>query len=237
MGTVAAERPQLKDVINEKVGAYKREWEERYSSLIVGRAHWKYTAWAELVIIAGMGAALWNTARTPQKDLYVVERTGNAVNYAGPVRPVNMDDAAWDEVRVDALKKFIAAWRTVTSDAAARNLNWDTAFAFVGRGTSAYAALSKWFEENDPGRRANKGELVTVQYKTHDKPVAGSNTYGIWWTETRYDVNGQMVATKTWRARIVYVQKVPTEEFARSVNGLGILATELTFEPVEEGMR
>jgi type IV secretory pathway TrbF-like protein len=237
MGTVAVERPLLKDVVKEKIGAYKREWEERYSSLLVGRAHWKYTAWAELAIIAGLSAALWNVARTSHTELYVLERSGREVAYAGPVKPVSMDDAAWDEVRVEALKKFITAWRTVTTDAAAQNLNWDTAFAFVGEGTPAYAALSKWFDENDPSKRAAKGEVVTVQYKTHDKPVGGSSTYGIWWTETKYTSNGQVVASKTWRARIVYVQKPLHEEFARSVNGLGILATELTFEPVEEGTK
>ena len=122
MGSIAAERPNLKDVIDEKVARYRREWEERYSSLIVGRAQWKYTAWAALAICAGQSVALWNTARTPQKDLYVLERSGKQTTYAGPVKPVNMDDSAWDEVRVEALKKFIAAWRTVTSDAAARNL-------------------------------------------------------------------------------------------------------------------
>jgi type IV secretory pathway TrbF-like protein len=234
MGTQSLVEPQLKDKVNEKVAHYRREWEERYSSLLVGRSHWKFTAWAELVIIAGLCAALWNVVRTSHTELYVLDRTGTSVNYAGAVKPVGMDDGAWDAVRVEQLKKFITAWRTVTSDTAAQNANWDTAFAFVGENSPAYSVLAKWYEANDPLKRAAKGELITVQYKTFDPPSNGSHTYGIWWTETKSSTSGQIISTKTWRARIVYVQKVPANEFARSVNGLGILATELSFEPVEE---
>jgi type IV secretory pathway TrbF-like protein len=220
--------------ISEKVHRYKREWEERYSSLLVGRSHWKFTAWAELFIIAGLIVALWNVARTSHSELYVLDRTGTAVNYAGSVKPVSMDDSAWDVVRVEQLKKFISAWRSVTSDTAAQNSDWDTAFAFVGENSPAFAVLAKWYQEHDPLKRAAKGELVTVQFKTFDPPTSGSHTYGLWWTETNVATNGQVISTKTWHARIVYAQKIPSNEFARSVNGLGVLATELSFEPVEE---
>jgi hypothetical protein len=57
----------------------------------------------------------------------------------------------------------------------------------------------------------------------------------MWWTETTTSTSGQVTQTKTWHARIVYVQKILTSEYARSVNGLGILATELSFEPVAAG--
>ena len=237
MGTIAVEQPKLKDVVEQKARAFKREYEERWSSLVIGRDHWKYTAWVLLAIVVGEAFGLYHAALTSHTELYVLEKAGTDVAYAGPVKPVSMDDAAWDDVRIEQLKKFVSAWRTVTTDTAQRNLNWDTAFAFVGEGTPAYAALAKWFDENDPAQRASKGEVVTVQYKTHDRPANGSSTYGIWWTETKYTLNGQVVASKTWRARIVYVQKPLHEEFARSVNGLGLLATELTFEPVEEGTK
>lgn len=143
-----------------------------------------------------------------------------------------MDDATWDLVRVEQLKKFISVWRTVTSDVVAQNADWDMSFAFVGDNSQARAVLSKWYEDNDPVKRAAKGELVTVQFKTFDPPLKGSHTYGLWWMETTTSTSGQVTGTKTWHARIVYAQKIPTSEYARSVNGLGILATELSFEPV-----
>jgi type IV secretory pathway TrbF-like protein len=224
----------IPEQVGAKVRRYKREWEERYSSLLVGRSHWKFTAWAALAIIAGLSVALWNVARTSHVELYVLDRTGSVVNYAGPVKPVSMDDAAWDTVKVEQFKRFISYWRSVTSDTAAQNLAWDSAFTFVGENSPAAMVLNKWYEEHDPLKRAAKGELVTVQYKTFDPPTKDSHTYGLWWTETNVSTSGQAISTKTWHARVVYTQKVPANEFARSVNGMGILATELAFEPVEE---
>jgi type IV secretory pathway TrbF-like protein len=223
----------IKEAASEKARRFKREWEERYSSLLAGRRHWKIIAGAQTIVIAGLCVALWDMGRqahTP--DVVVLEKSGSQIAYAGPVQPQSMDDATWDLVRVEQLKKFISAWRTVTSDVVAQNADWDMSFAFVGDNSQARAALSKWYEENDPVKRAAKGELVTVQFKTFDPPLKGSHTYGLWWTETTTSTSGQVTGTKTWHARIVYAQKIPTSEYARSVNGLGILATELSFEPV-----
>jgi len=224
---------RFQEQISEKARRYKREWEERYSSLLAGRRHWKIVCGALVLINSGLVFGLWNVARMSHTELYVLDRSGSVVNYAGPVKPVNMDDATWDLVRVEQLKKFISAWRTVTSDTVAQNALWDTAFAFVGDNSQARAVLAKWYEDNNPGKRASKGELVTVQYKTFDPPLRGSHTYGLWWTETTTSTGGQVIGAKTWHARIEYAQKIPTDQYARSVNGLGILATELSFEPVE----
>jgi type IV secretory pathway TrbF-like protein len=168
-------------------------------------------------------------AHTP--DVVVLERSGSQISYAA-VQPQNMDDATWNLVRVEQLKRFLSYWRTVTSDEVAQNADWDMAFAFVGDNSQARQALDEWYKANDPLKRAAKGELVTVQFKTFDPPLNGSHTYGLWWTETTTSSSGQVIGTKTWHARIVYTQKIPTSEYAKQINGLGILATELSFEPV-----
>jgi type IV secretory pathway TrbF-like protein len=220
--------------MGEKVRRYKREWEERYCSLLVGRAHWKIAAFVELAIIAGLSFAVWNIAQKSHTEVVVLEKRGAQIDYAGVVQPQNMDDATWDLVRVEQLKKFILAWRTVTSDEHAQNADWDTAFAFVGDTSQARAVLARWYEEHDPLKRAVKGELVTIQFKTFDPPAKDSHTFGIWWSETTSNTTGQTSETKTWHARIVYIQKIPTSSFARAVNPLGMLAVELAYEPVQE---
>jgi type IV secretory pathway TrbF-like protein len=155
----------VEKLAGEKTRRYKREWEERYCSLLVGRTHWKLAAFAELAIIAGLSFALWNIARKSQTEVVVLEKSGNQINYAGPVQPRSMDDATWDLVRVEQLKRFISVWRTVTSDVAAQNADWDTAFAFVGDNSQARAALNSWYEQHDPLKRAAKGELVRSNSK------------------------------------------------------------------------
>jgi type IV secretory pathway TrbF-like protein len=156
----------IKEAASEKARRFKREWEERYSSLLAGRRHWKIIAGAQTIVIAGLCVALWDMGRqahTP--DVVVLEKSGSQIAYAGPVQPQSMDDATWDLVRVEQLKKFISAWRTVTSDVVAQNADWDMSFAFVGDNSQARAALSKWYEENDPVKRGAKGELSPCSSK------------------------------------------------------------------------
>lgn len=218
--------------VKEKQKLYQRNWEERYSSLLAGRRNWQVMTFFLVLINGGLGYGIWFLAHTSRTEIYMVDRSGSQVNYAGTIKPANMDDATWDIVRVEELRKFITSWRTVTSDAVAQKADWDRAFAFVGDGSQAREEIAKWYEANDPIVRANKGEIVTVQYRTFDRE--GANTYGLWWTETSTSLNGQNVTSKMWHARITYATKIPTNEQARNENPMGILATELTFNEVAQ---
>ncbi len=173
------------------------------------------------------------SGRLPKQVLYVVDRdkAGN-VAYAGPAKPVDMDAKTWNLVKIQALKTFLESWRTVTTDRTAQANDWDRAFLFVGDGSQAKAALSSWFEGNDPIKRANGGELVSIHFKTFD--VEGAHTFGIWWEETTTSLAGQVVSRKTWRARVVYEMHIPSSEKAREENSLGLLITELSWEPVQQ---
>jgi len=230
--SIPADAAWVESEAREKQRRYQRNWEERYSSLLAGRRNWQLMAFALVLINGSLGYGIWHLAHTSRTELYMLDRTGSQVNYAGTIKPTNMDDATWDIVRVEELKKFITSWRTVTSDAGAQKADWDRAFAFVGDGSQARDTLAKWYEANDPIARAGKGEIVTVQYRTFDRE--GANTYGIWWTETTTALSGQTVSNKMWHARIVYATKIPTNEQARAENPMGILATELTFNEVQQ---
>jgi len=230
--TEQADASWVDSEVREKQRRYQRNWEERYSSLLAGRRNWQLMAFALVLINGGFGYGMWYLAHTSRTEVYMLDRTGSQVNYAGSMKPANMDDATWDIVRVEELKKFVTSWRTVTSDAGAQKADWDRAFAFVGDGSQARDTLAKWYEANDPIARAGKGEIVTVQYKTFDRE--GANTYGIWWTETTTALSGQSVSTKMWHARIAYATKIPTNEQARAENPMGILGTELTFNEVQQ---
>ncbi|MBV8437266.1 MAG: type IV secretion system protein [Silvibacterium sp.] len=210
----------------------KREFEEIWSNLVAGKRNWMYMAFLEGLVLAGMAWGMWRLGSMRKEVLYVLERgKQNEVAYFGPVKPVDMDAATWDLVKVESLKKFVSYWRTVTADRSAAANNWDRAFMYVGDGSQAKKALAKWYEQNDPIKRGANGEIVSVEYKTFD--VEGQHTYGIWWQETATSLSGQVTSQKTWRARITYAVHIPTSEKAREENSLGILATELSWEPVE----
>ena len=131
---------------------------------LAGRRNWQLMAFLLVLINGGLGYGIWYLAHTFADGIYMLDRTGSQVNYAGAIKPTNMDDATWDIVRVEELKKFITSWRTVTSDAAAQKADWDRAFAFVGDGSQARDAMAKWYEANDPLARSGKG-------RNRDRPV------------------------------------------------------------------
>jgi len=145
---------------------------------------------------------------------------------------VDMDARTWDLVKVEALKKFLNSWRTVTTDRKADNDNWDRAFLFVGEGSQANTFLKAWFEENNPLRRSERGELVSIRFKTYD--VEGAHTYGLWWEEITSTLSGQITSRKTWHARVTYAVRIPTSERAREENSLGVLITELAANEVQQ---
>ncbi|MGA8026197.1 MAG: type IV secretion system protein [Bryobacteraceae bacterium] len=224
--------PVVKEALDTRTRRAKRQWEEVWSNPIAAKQNWQRIAFGELLVL--LCAVFWigYLGRLPKQVLYVLERDkSGSVSYAGPVKPVNMDAQTWDLVKVQSLKKFIEYWRTVTADRTAQAADWDKAFLYVGDGSQAKGALAKWFDANDPMKRADNGEIVTVQYKTFD--VEGQHTYGLWWQETSMSQGGQVVSQKAWRARIVYDMHIPASEAAREENGLGILITELSWEPVQ----
>jgi type IV secretory pathway TrbF-like protein len=220
------------ELLDTRTRRAKRQWEEAWSHPIAAKQNWQRVAFLEAAVLLLAVAGLIYLGRLPKQVLYVVERDkGGNVSYAGPVKPVDMTAQTWDVVKVQALKRFIEYWRTVTGDRTAQAADWDKAFLYVGEGSQAKTVLANWYQENDPIKRAANGETVTVQYKTFD--VEGQHTYGLWWLETTSSQSGQLVSQKTWRARIVYDLHVPTSEAAREENSLGILITELRWEPVQ----
>src|SRR5450755_3398152 len=158
------------------------EFNQIWSNAIVAKQRWQAIAFLLAVALICSIWGLIHLGGMPKSVLYVLERdkAGN-VNYAGPVKPVDMDARTWDLVKVEALKKFLTSWRTVTTDRKSVNDNWDRAFLFAGEGSQAKTLLNAWFEENNPLKRAERGELVSVRFKTYD--VEGAHTYGLWWEE------------------------------------------------------
>lgn len=220
------------DVLDVSTRRARREWEECWSHPIAAKRNWQRLALIEAVGLVASVFWIGHLGTLPKQVLYVLERDkSGAVSYAGPVKPVDMDAGTWDLVKVQALKKFLENWRTVTTDHAAQANDWDRAFMYLGENSQAKEAVAHWYEQNDPIKRSENGEIVTVQFKTFD--VEGPHTYGLWWQETTTSISGQPISQKTWRARVVYDLHIPTSDKAREENSLGVLIHELSWEPVQ----
>jgi type IV secretory pathway TrbF-like protein len=216
----------------DKFAKAKRAFDEVWSPLITARENWQRIAMFESVALIVAVAGMIYLGRLPKQVAYVIERNGQHVSYAGPAKPADMDASTWNLFKVQALKRFVESWRTVTMDSSAQAADWDRAFMYVGEGSQAKTALIAWYEQNDPVKRAGKGDTVTVTFKTFD--FEGANTVGLWWDESTFGSGGQVASRKEWRARAVFVTHTPNTAAERAENPLGVLCTELSWQEVNE---
>jgi type IV secretory pathway TrbF-like protein len=217
----------------ERTRRAKRQWDECWNDLLVAKQNWQRIAFAEAVgLLLAIGGLIYLGAQ-PKQIPYVLQpdKYGNVVQVPA-VQPADMDAHTWDTVKIAQLRRFIDSWRTVTTDRTAQANDWDRAFLFVGQSSKAKTDLDQWFAANNPFKRANAGELVTVRHKTWDRQ--GDHTYGIWWEETTSTLTGQIISTKLWRARLVYDLHIPTTAAGKAENALGLFISELTFEEVQQ---
>lgn len=199
---------------------------------MAAKQNWQRLAFLEALALIAAVCWLGYLGTLPKQIPYVLERdrAGNVASVQ-PSKPGTMDDRTWNLVKIQALKKFLDSWRTVTNDRTAQANDWDRAFLYIADGSAAKTALAQWFEHNNPMQRADKGQLVSVQFKTFD--VEGAHTFGLWWDETTTTLQGQAVTKQSWRARVAYELHIPQSEMARAENPLGLLITELSWEPVQ----
>ena len=222
-----------KDYLDERSARAKRRWDEVWSNPISAKKNWQRIAFMEgLALIVSVGGLIY-LGTLPKQIAYVIERQGNRVAYAGPLRPTNMDDATWNEVKLQQLRRWLEAWRTVTSDRTAQAADANRAFLFIGSSSPAEATLRRWYQANDPIQRLDKGEVVSVRYKSYE--AEGQNTFLIWWDEAITSLNGsQAPITRSYQARVVFRLQPPTDPAVRAENPLGLLITELSFEEVQQ---
>jgi type IV secretory pathway TrbF-like protein len=220
------------DTAEDKFAKVKRAFDEVWSPLITAKENWQRIAMVQSLALVAAFAGMIYLGRLPKQVAYVIERNGPHVSYAGPAKPADMDASTWNLFKIQSLKRFIESWRTVTMDGNAQAGDWDRAFMYVGEGSQAKSALVAWYEQNDPVKRAGKGDTVTVTFKTFD--VEGTNTVGLWWDESTFGAGGQVVSRKEWRARAVFVTRTPNTEAERAENPLGVLCTELSWQEVNE---
>lgn len=221
--------------IEDRTTAAKRRWEEVWANPLQSKKNWQRMAALEALAVLALVALCWRLSERATQPalpyLLVTDKQHSYIQYGSIYKPQNMDAATWDAVKVQALTRFVESWRTVTSDASAQAQDWDRAFMFIGDGSQAKRAIGDWYAANDPIKKAQNSQLVTVQYKTFDRE--GDNTYGIWWQETTTTAAGQLISTNMWRARISYQMKVPTSAEAQAENKIGILITEISWEEVQ----
>jgi type IV secretion system protein TrbF len=226
MQTEIIEQPKQDDLYIHA----QREWDDCHSNLKSSRDNWQRIAFGSIVgIIIALGITAWSLTKVPVDHVYwlIREPDGHHVSFGGPVKPNDMSNQEWDQIKLESLKSFLHEWRMVTTDSVAQKLMWDAAYFHIGQGTAAKKELDAWYREHNPLYR-NANEIVSAQYRSYYP--RGANTFGLIWEETTRSISGDIKSQKTWQGTFTFVMHKPQNDSARIENPFGILITDFTAE-------
>jgi type IV secretion system protein TrbF len=189
-------------------------WDERIGSARVQARNWRLIAFGNLVLAAGLAAALvWQATRgTIVPWVVQVDKFGEAQ----VVAPASADYRPSDAQIAWYLAQFIEQVRSVGVDPIILRQNWLKAYDFVtDRGA---LALNDYARTNDPFARIGKAQVaVDVSSVIRASP----DSFRIAWVERRYE-NDSLAATERWTAIVTVALETPHDADRLRKNPLGV---------------
>lgn len=205
----------------------RKEWDERYGSLIKRAQHWRGAAVLALLVALAEAVVILGVATRPKTVPYVV-----AVDSLGRVvasGAVERRSEVSERMKASALGRWIQDLRGVTSDGLAQRRAIDRVYAMIGSGTAAQTLVTEFYRANQPFDRANK---ETVQVDVNTILPTTEHTYEIDWTETARDPSGGVVSAARWKAILTIAINPPTDENVLQVNPFGVYVMNVNWSKV-----
>lgn len=189
-------------------------WDERIGSARVQAKNWRLIAFGNLILAAGMAAALvWQSLRgTVVPWVVQVDKHGEAQAVAPALAAYKPNDPqiAWH------LARFIDQVRSVPADPIVVRQNWLSAYDFAT--DKGAAALNDYARTNDPFAKVGK---VQVAVEISSVIRASDSSFRVAWTERHYE-NGALAATARWTAILTIVLSTPSDLDRLRKNPLGV---------------
>ncbi len=194
----------------------RREWMERYGSLIAQVRRWQLTGIASLVVagIAVIGAV--TLAHRHQYVPYLIE-----LEPAGAVRQSSIL-VAGVEMKPAYYKSHLAQWiqlvRSVWTDGAAQKMAVQKVFASLQRRDQAFLFVSNFCQDN--WKRASR-ENVSVEIIGEPLPIT-DKSWQVEWREIVRSAIGEELRSEEWKATLeIYTVRHSSRETLLA-NPLGI---------------
>jgi type IV secretion system protein VirB5 len=199
----------------------RREWNDRYLDLVRARRWWQLAAFAELVLVGGLGGGLAALSLQHKTVPYVVEV--DALGAAVAVKPVEAAGRPADEriVRYQ-LAAFVRGARAVMTDRAAMKRGLDQVYAYA-RG-AARSFLDDHYRANNPFDIAKTSTVVPAVISLLQ---VSERSWQVRWTEEQRGLDGTLLGKSTWEALLALEIAPPTTPEAIQLNPFGLYVTEI----------
>ena len=195
----------------------RREWDERYGSLITRERQWRIMALVSAIaaLFAIGGLVVLSTRSRIVPFVVAMDSLGRPM----AMGPAEQTSSADDRVKRAALYTWIQDIRLVTTDGTAQRKSIDRVYAFVASGSQAQAFVSEFYRGDPPQNRAQTG---TVTADVQSILPTSDRTFEVEWIETTRDSFGAITQRSRWKSALTIAINSPTDESSARVNPLGI---------------
>src|SRR5271156_5408180 len=179
----------------------RREWDERYADLVLGKRNWQIAAGGLLVLGLILASGMVWLSERSRYIPYVVEvdKLGYALTVPQPLTPVALPDVTARMERYE-VAAFIRDARSVTSDPQVEHQTLNALLAHA-RG-AADRFLDAYFHSDEFAHNPFKiAEKKTVSVQIDSILQLSAHSYQVRWTEVQHDLNGIAISAPThWEA-------------------------------------
>jgi type IV secretion system protein VirB5 len=189
-------------------------WDERIGSIRLQAKNWRFFAFGNLILAAGLaGGLVWQALRGSVVPWVVqVDKYGEAQAVSPALASYKPNDPqiAWH------LARFIDQVRSVPADPVVVRQNWLSAYDFTT--DKGAAALNDYARTNDPFAKVGK---IQIAIDVSSVIRASDSSFRVAWTERRYE-NGALATTERWTAILTIVLSAPSDLDRLRKNPLGV---------------
>src|SRR5215468_5177410 len=207
--------------------AARREWDERYGSLITRARNWRIAAVLALsvALVATCGLIALSTKAKVVPYVVAIDNLGRVLA-AGPTDQASRAD---DRLKRAALFQWMSDLRTVTIDGIAQRKAIDRVYSMIANGSPAQVEIGDFYRNDPPYQRA---QTKTIEVDVKVVFAASDKTYQVEWTETIRGLSGQVESEDHWKGSFTIAVSPPNDERLVRINPLGIHVTNVSWSKV-----
>ena len=208
----------------------RREWDERYADLVLGKRNWQIAAGGLLVATLILASGIvWLSSRSRYIPYVVeVDKLGYALTVPQLLTPASLPDASARIERYE-VAVFIRDARSVTSDPQMEHQMLNSLLAHT-RGAADKFLDAYFHSDNFTHNPFKIAEKQTVSVQIDSILQLSPRSYQVRWTESKRDLNGVSAGSPShWEAVVQTQIMPPNSDDAIVSNPLGFYVTEISW--------
>jgi len=208
----------------------RREWDERYADLVLGKRNWQIAAGGLLALSLILASGIvWLSSRSRYIPYVVeVDKLGYALTVPQPLTPSAVPDVTARMQRYE-VAAFIRNARAVSTDPQVEHQMLNSLLAHA-RGAADRFLDAYYHSDGFTHNPFKIAEKQTVSVQIDSILQLSPQSYQVRWTEVPHDLNGVELASPTQWEAVLQTQIVPPNSNGAILsNPLGFYVTQISW--------